>query len=327
MSLLGKMRSRLIRNHRLERLAERQLVLQARACAQRNRTSRRLSGLHDAEFCAYSQWGEDGIIDWLVSQLPFTPTSFVEFGADDYRESNSRLLLPLRNWRGLVIDGSDENIAAIRADDLSWRYDLQAIRAFVTRENINGLISGAGFHGDIGLLSVDIDGNDYWVWEAIDVVTPAIVVCEYNALFGDIQSVTVPYAENFQRTRAHYSNLYFGASIRALIVLAARKGYTCVGTNMHGCNAFFVRNDLAAPIVESLDHRWLFPSRFREGRDASGQLNYASGLARQAAIASMPVVDVRTEEQVILGAFRETLSPEWRADSPVVLNVDDESGL
>ncbi|MCX5764665.1 MAG: hypothetical protein NTU67_08590 [Gemmatimonadetes bacterium] len=313
MRLLGKLRARVIRNPRLERLAERQMVMQALVCARHNRERSRLPGLHDVEFCAYSQWGEDGIIDWLVSRLPGVSKSFVEFGADDYRESNSRLLLLLRNWRGLVLDGSEESIAAICADDLSWRYDLHAKQAFVTRENINRLLADAGFRGDIGLLSVDIDGNDYWVWEAIDVVTPAIVVCEYNAVFGDLHPVTVPYAADFQRTRAHHSNLYFGASIRALISLASRKGYTFVGTNANGCNAFFVRQDLSGPIVAALEHRYLFPSRFREGRDATGRLNYAAGAARQAAIGALPLVDIRANTPVCLGDFAATCSPKWLA--------------
>ena len=182
------------------------------------------------EYGVFSQWGEDGLIAHLVSRVPIEHRTFVEFGVEDYREANTRFLLMTQNWRGLVLDGSDAHIRAIRADDVSWRYDLDARCAFVTRDNINGLLRDAGFTGDLGLLSIDIDGNDYWVWEAIDAVSPRIVVAEYNSLFGARHAVTVPYDEAFVRGRKHHSNLYYGASIAALARLGAAKGYSLVGS-------------------------------------------------------------------------------------------------
>ena len=296
----------------LQRLVERQLVLQAQMVVQANRSRTRLAGLHDAEFCAYSQWGEDGIIDWLVERLPGIPRTFVEFGVENYRESNTRLLLQLRNWRGLVIDGSAEHVANIQAQDVSWRHHLTAVNAFIDRDNIDTLIADAGLSGPIGLLSIDIDGNDYWVWQAITVVDPAIVVLEYNAVLGDRYALTVPYAPDFQRTRAHHSNLYFGASLPALIALGHSKGYTFVGTTSTGCNAFFVRDDLAPAVVGALEGGWGFPSQVREARNADGSLAYVSGTARADVIAHLPLVVVDGEDETTLADLDDIYSPEWK---------------
>src|SRR5947207_14439847 len=126
--------------------------------------------LREVEFQVFSQWGDDGIIQYLIHNVPIASDAFVEFGVEDYSEANTRFLLLNDNWRGLIMDAGTDNMARVQREDLYWRHELTAICEFISRENINGLISGAGFKGPIGLLSIDIDGNDYWVWEAIDVV-------------------------------------------------------------------------------------------------------------------------------------------------------------
>lgn len=295
----------------VERHGEASIVLQCLSIAQANRTREHIRSLSDVEFRGFSQWGEDGIIDWLLTRLPGIPETFVEFGVGDYRESNTRLLLFLRNWRGLVMDGSDAHVESIQAQDIHWRYDLTAKCAFIDRDNINQLIESSGVQGDIGLLSVDIDGNDYWVWQAMEVVRPVVVACEYNAVFGDLHRISVPYQTDFQRTRAHHSNLYFGASLPALIHLGEQKGYSFVGTNSNGCNAFFVRKDHAAAIVGVVDEIRSYPSRFREARDASGQLTFAKGGQRADAIRHLPVVDVSTGQTRPLTELGDLYSPAW----------------
>lgn len=290
---------------------EKQLVLYATLAAKLARERSRLENLSFAEFSAFSQWGEDGIIDWLLERLPGISESFVEFGVEDYRESNTRLLLFLRNWRGLVIDGSDDHIRNIQGQDIHWRYDLTAKRAFIDKDNINELIASSGLQGDIGLLSVDIDGNDYWVWQAIEAVHPVVLVCEYNAVFGDVHRISVPYAADFQRTRAHHSNLYFGASLPALIHLSEQKGYRFVGTNSNGCNAFFVREDHAAKVLDALDQVRSWPSRFREARDSKGQLTFTRGKQRVEAIRHLPVFDFATGQVRPLADLGGLYSPAW----------------
>jgi len=287
--------------------------LAGETAARQVRGLEKLRSLCDAEFRVSSQWGEDGIIEWLVHQLGNIPESFVEFGVENYRESNTRFLLQHRNWRGLVIDGSDAHVDFIRRDGISWRHDLTAIASFITRENINSIISGAGFSGELGILSVDIDGVDYWVWEAIDCVKPHIIIVEYNSAFGDVLPLTVPYAPDFVRMRAHHSNLYYGVSIRAAEHLAAKRGYTLVGTNRMGSNAFFVRNDRAGEILNRIEVVQDRPSRFREGRAADGKLNFTPPASRAAILADLPVVDVSTTSQMRLGQAGELFSSRWRA--------------
>jgi hypothetical protein len=301
----------------LKDMAERSLIMQAQALARTNRDLNRLPSLAAVEFRAFSQFGEDGIVDWLIERLPDIPRNFVEFGVQNYRESNTRLLLQLRNWRGLVLDGAAENIADIRRQDISWRHDLTAVCAFIDKDNINTLLERAKFAGPIGLLSIDVDGNDYWIWHAIGAVSPAVVICEYNAVLGDRHSLTVPYRADFDRSAAHHSNLYFGASLPALAGLARRKGYAFAGTTSSGCNAFFVRDDLAPHVLSVLDQVLAYPSAVRESRDAAGQLTFARGPARKAIIEGLPLLDVQSGSLTTL-ADRELLySPEWTDGRPV----------
>lgn len=255
-----------------------------------------LPHIQQAEFKVFSQFGDDGIIEYLVRHLaiPRELQTFVEFGVESYQESNTRFLLMNRNWKGLVIDGSAEWMERVRSSALYWRHDLTAVAAFIDRDNINALISNSGLTGDIGLLSVDIDGNDYWVWERIDVVSPVIVVAEYNSVYGPDLAVTVPYDPGFVRSKAHYSHLYWGASIAALSELAERKGYVLVGSNSAGNNVYFVRRDYLGTLQPmSAAQAWV-ESRFREARNPQGKLTFLSGRTRQAEIENQPVVDVKS---------------------------------
>jgi hypothetical protein len=256
--------------------------------------TRSLLRLTDAEFRVFSQWGEDGIIQYLISKVPIINPVFVEFGVGDYSESNTRFLLTHDNWQGLVIECDSSNVNKIRSSDLYWRHDLTAINEFLTRDNINSLIGEAGIAGDIGLLSIDVDGNDYWLWKAItaDIISPRIVIVEYNSLFGNHNAVTIPYSDQFSRSQAHYSNLYYGASIKALCLLAKQKGYVFVGSNSVGNNAFFVRNDVSANIVEIDVKNGYVESKMRESRDEHGRLTYLSGAKRLKTIENENVIDV-----------------------------------
>jgi hypothetical protein len=250
-------------------------------------------GLVGAEFRVFSQWGEDGILQRLVRLVPIEKAVFVEFGVQNYSEANTRFLLVNDNWSGLVIDGDPRNIEYIRSDGVYWQHNLDAQCAFVTRENINGLLRGAGITDDIGLLSIDVDGNDYWIWEATDCIRPRIVVIEYNARFGSERTVAVPYDPKFVRKAAHYSMIYYGASLAAFACLGGRKGYALVGCNLAGNNAFFVRNDVLPASLKCLSAKEAYkPARFRESRDVNGALQFLSYEEEQSLLAQLPVVDV-----------------------------------
>lgn len=184
--------------------------------AERFAAKRRITSLHEVEFRVYSQFGDDGIIQWLVARLPLLPKRFIEFGVEDYSESNTRFLVVSRNWSGLVMDGSPGNIARLRARKWFWRYGLTALANFVTCENVDALIAGWAGSEPVGLLHIDVDGNDYWLWDAMKCISPSIVIMEFNAVFGKDRAITVPYAPDFHRFAAHYSGQYAGASLAAL---------------------------------------------------------------------------------------------------------------
>ncbi len=298
-------------NHRVTDYAERSLMLVGQMAAGQLPRGRQIKNLSEAEFRVFSQWGEDGIIEWLVSQIPVPCSRFVEFGVASFREANCRFLLMHRNWKGLVLDGSEENMARLREEPLHWMYDLTTKPAFVTAENIDGLITDAGFAGPLGILSIDIDGNDYWVWNAIRSVDPAIVVCEYNPIFGDTQAIAVPYDPVFTRFKGHHSGLYFGCSIAALRHLAERKGYKFIGTNSNGINAFFVRRDLADPVLANLQEVRAYPSRHRNSCDETGRLTFAGGLSRLQLIGHLDVENVVDGGRVRLGSIDRPYSDEW----------------
>ena len=295
-------------------LIEKQLVLQSQLIVNHNRSKESISNLKEVEFKAFSQWGEDGIIDWIISRLPSIEHTFIEFGVSDYRESNTRLLLQLRNWKGLIIDGGEENIASIKKQDVYWRHDLTAKQSFITAENINNTITDAGFSGEVGLLSVDIDGNDYWVWKAITTISPAIVICEYNTALGDIYPLTVPYQPDFQRAQAHHSLLYFGASIQALISLGKQKNYICIGSTSSGCNVFFIRNDLAHHVLDSLEDISVYPCKAREARGKTGEMLYVDGIEGADIISHLPIIDIsegQLTKNVNLASKGNLFSQEW----------------
>jgi hypothetical protein len=257
--------------------------------------------LRDYEFKVFSQRGEDGIIQHLTKVVEMKNKTFIEFGVEDFFESNCRFLLVKDNWKGFVIDGSAQNIARLKQSHFFWKYHLLAIDAFITKENINDLLAESGFDADLGILSVDIDGNDYYVLEAITHFYPRILICEYNAVFGGVRKISVPYESDFHRTKRHYSNLYFGASLAAMTFLANQRGYTLVGTNSSGSNAFFVRNDLVNENLETLTaEQAYFPSNFRESRDEQGNLTYIAGENRLRLIRGMSVFNVESKTTEIL---------------------------
>lgn len=285
----------------LERQLVEQKLLTGKLLSQFN-ANRPIDNLHDAEFKVFSQYGDDGIIQHLIHHLDVQPHVFVEFGVQDYTEANTRFLLLNDNWSGFVMDGSPENIEIVRRSTLPRVYDLQAKSAFITRENINDLIAESGIQGDIGLLSIDIDGNDYWVWQAITVVTPVIVVAEYNSVFGADKAWTVPYRSDFMRNRYHHSNLCYGASLASLHDLAEEKGYALVGCNSQGNNAYFVRRDHLGSLKPVSVGDAFVESRFSEGRDVQGRWTLTKGAERLSALNGIEVFNTRTAERETIHA-------------------------
>jgi len=237
------------------------------------------TNINDYEFKIFSQWGDDGIIQYLIKNIKIKNEIFIEFGVEDYQESNTRFLMMNDNWAGFVMDGSDYNMKILKNQKWYWKYHLTQKAVFIDLDNIQTLLKNTGFT-NIGLFHIDLDGNDYHILEAIDLteLNPSIIIMEYNSVFGLDRLISVPYDKNFNRTKAHYSNLFYGASLPAINNLAIKKGYSLVGCNKAGNNAYFVRKDLLNERVKELSLDKAFKdSNFREGRNENYSLSYLSG--------------------------------------------------
>jgi hypothetical protein len=190
----------------------------------------------------YSQYDEDGIIDEIFRRIGTTNKRFIELGVEAGLENNTLKLL-LENWSGLWVEGNSTYAAAIRTrfKDVLENGRLSLAHAFVTTENINEILAPWG-NGEIDLLSIDIDGNDFYVWKALKIVQPRVVVIEYNAKLRPPISIV----QEYQSKHVWSGTDYFGASLEALTRLGKELGYSLVATNFAGVNAFFVRSDLTA---------------------------------------------------------------------------------
>lgn len=205
------------------------------------------------EYSWLSQNGEDGIIRYLFEQIGFESRWLVEFGFGA-KQCNALRLLLKDGFSGLLMDGSTENVDffnfAARKHGIDDR--ATAVQAFITRDNLEELITSNGVPRDIDFLSLDVDGNDYWFWETLECVSPRVVCIEYNAGLGPQLRLTVPYDDAFERFEKHPSGFFHGASLAALESLGRRKGYYLIGCDSTGTNAFFLRDDVSIEGVRRL---------------------------------------------------------------------------
>ena len=259
--------------------------------------SETFKNLWDAEVKIYSQWGEDGILDYLVSRLGISKPRVLEVGVGNFLECNSRFLAEYLNASVVAVDGRADLNASINCMDLKWKTHIKGIETWVTPGNINELILQSNeFLGGIDIFSLDVDGNDYWIIEQADLQNVRIVVVEYNPLFGSSLAVTVPRDDTFDRTIKHESWLYWGASLLAFAGILKNKGFDFVGTNRVGNNAFFVSTKDINQISFRPDPTSMkfYDWRVRESRNSGRELNFLSGNDRNSIIGKLPLVDLST---------------------------------
>ncbi|MCK4919936.1 MAG: hypothetical protein KAS71_02755 [Bacteroidales bacterium] len=205
-----------------------------------------LPALSDTGFRVFSQFEEDGKLLFIFSVIGMENKTFIEIGSDDGVNSNSANLYFNFGWHGLFIDGNPKSIKRgkkfFNKYPHPWFYKPKFVCAKVIRENINELIENSGINGEIGLLSIDIDGNDYWIWDAIEIVEPKVVIIETHNEFG-LNNIVVPYDADYFYPGKH--PIYHGASPVAMNNLAKRKGYRLVGANELGFNFIFIKNGIA----------------------------------------------------------------------------------
>ena len=225
-------------------------------------TSGKLPDFNETGFKVFSQFEEDGKLLFLFSVIGMGNKTFVDLGSHDAINSNCANLLVHFNWRGLFID-ADENLiergkSFYKKYPNPWNYQPKFEQAFITKDNVNELISKNKISGEIELLSIDIDGNDYWIWKAIEVISPKVVIVESQVAFG-ISDFVSPYSDVVNQ---NLSSTNYGASTSALVNLGKEKGYRLIGSNEYGNNLFFVKNGIAEkelPEVSfelTLQHPW-----------------------------------------------------------------------
>jgi hypothetical protein len=202
-------------------------------------------------FHMYAQNEEDGLVLALMKEGGIKHRTLIEIGCG-HNGGNSGFLARELGFRGLMVDGDQDKTARARRVFNSDRMAIET--AFVTREGVNELIASHGITGEIDFLSIDIDGNDAWIWDAIDIVDPRVVSVEYNSLLGPEHAVSIAYDGDFDRHHVGVKG-YYGVSLRGLEVLATYKGYRLVVCEPRGTNAFFLRDDVAphVPAIAAAD--------------------------------------------------------------------------
>jgi hypothetical protein len=222
------------------------------------------------ELRVFSQNGEDGVIEEIIARVGAPARWFVEFGVESGVEANCVFLGEVLGWSGLFIEADPDHHARLEA---RWRHRprVRTLLAAVAPENVESLFRAGGIPAEPDVLSIDVDGNDYWIWQAIQGFRPRVVVIEYNSALDAELRLVQPYDPSSTWGRTDF----FGASLGALRALADQKGYRLVHTDLAGVNAFFVREDLARPFVAAADVEVRGPNYFLAGAghpsDATGR--------------------------------------------------------
>lgn len=216
-----------------------------------------LPRIEDVEFRIFSQNGEDGILLYLFGILGMGARRVVEICAGDGIQCNAANLIINHGWTALLFDGDQSNVergnAFYASHPDTFSFPPRFLHEWITRENVNQIIAKEGWSGEIDLLSLDIDGVDYWLWDALDTVQPRVVVVEFQSIWSAEHAVTVPYTPQFRAEYIQGFGVYSGASLGAFVKMAARKGYRLVGVQRLGFNAFFVRNGLADDLLPEVE--------------------------------------------------------------------------
>jgi len=211
----------------------------------------RLPRLSEVGFQAYSQTDEDGILLFIFSIIGARNKKCVEICAGNGIECNTANLIINHGWAGLLVDGNSSLVQRgqkfYRRHKATYIYPPIFVCSWITRDNVNEVLQNNGYEGEIDLLSIDVDGLDYWLWDAIDVISPRVVVVEYQDIIGPEKAITVPYKDDFNAyeypTTRGMPN-FCGASLHAFVKLGREKGYRLVGCSRYGVNAFFMHGGL-----------------------------------------------------------------------------------
>ena len=257
--------------------------------------------LWDAEVRVFSQWGEDGILEYLFDLVGLHKPKIVEFGAGNFSECNSRFAAEYRNASVYAVDMREDLVQEVQSLDIYWRNSIYPVCDFITPDS-------AKMHqrlaeqklGGIDCISIDIDGNDYWVLQSLNLSNVQVVVCEYNPLYGANLACTIEKNDFFDRTKEHFSWLHYGMSLRAAIDLLGISDFVFVGSNRAGNNAFFIKKNyadlLSFDLPDICQLRDFVDWRIRESRDEHGNLSYLTKEEAISIISDCKLVNIATLE-------------------------------
>ena len=235
-----------------------------------------IKNLDELSFKVFSQNNEDAILEYLILSLKINDIKFVEIGTEDYSESNTRFIYQKYNCDGLIIDNTKNLLSKVSKQLHIWKGNLAIEENVVDKKNIKSLLSKHSFDNEIDIFSIDIDGVDYWIIKELPDQISKIFVAEYNPYFGSNLEITVPYLEEFNRSKYHESNLCWGMSLKALINLMLSKGFRFIGSNSLRNNAFFIKNEYLNQLpLDKIDINNLnnfTNARYRENRNKDGKL-------------------------------------------------------
>tara|TARA_Y100000741_G_scaffold363971_1_gene353556 strand:- start:1384 stop:2322 length:939 start_codon:yes stop_codon:yes gene_type:complete len=259
-----------------------------------------IKNINNLDYKVFSQFGEDGIIDYLINSLGISTPKFVEIGVGDYSECNTRFLYETTQPNGLIIDCIEDFKKKVLKNIILWKGDLRILNENINSKNINEILHKERFDNDLDFFSLDIDGIDYWVLKELPENFSKIVVVEYNSTFGPDLEITVPNINNFDRSKYHHSNLCFGASLKAMIKLLEKKNFVFVGSTISKINAFFISKNeidkinLKLPNINDLSE--FTNSNISESRDIKGQLNFLKGKNKLNEISKCEVIDLKDDK-------------------------------
>ena len=213
--------------------------------------------LDQLQFRVFSQYGEDGLLHYIFSMIGAEKKTLVEICCGNGMQCNAANLIINHGWKALLIDGNETKVNAARkffADRPECEnWPPKVVHSWVDAESINQTIRQNGIRGDIDLLSIDLDGNDYWIWDAIDCISPRVVIAEYQNSLGSDKAKTQKYNPNFVAESNSTGLSLFGTSLPALVHLARKKGYRLVARQNMCINAVFMRNDVGQEFFPEID--------------------------------------------------------------------------
>lgn len=260
-----------------------------------------IKNINDLDYKIFSQFGEDGIIDYLLYCLKIKSPTFLEIGVGDYSESNTRFLYETTHPKGMIVDCIKNFRNKISKNIHLWKGDLTILEKKINSKNVNKVFQNNEFLKKLDLFSLDIDGIDYWVMKNLPDKLSKIVILEYNATFGPDLEVTVPNLDNFDRSIYHYSYLCFGASLKAYVNLMRKRGYIFLGTTLSKINAFFVLEseikNLNLEIPDENDFSFFTNSNIRESRSENNDLSFLSDKNKLEAIRDCEVIDLSNNSE------------------------------